>query len=69
MDPIYVALLWLAAASLVGFMASFIYASWLEYPRRLFLVPYLFLSSFRQGDFRTGVPDVYNNKGQVIMSV
>lgn len=50
-DPLWLSLIWLAAASLLGFVLSAVFSGWLRLSRPAFLIPYttlsgLFLAAF-----------------------
>lgn len=51
--------LWVLSASLLGFGISAVFSSWLKLPRRVFLIPYVVLTSaFLFGFFRSGEIDL-----------
>jgi hypothetical protein len=43
-DPLWLSLVWLAAASLLGFVLSAVFSGWLQLSRPAFLIPYTTLS-------------------------
>lgn len=45
MNLVHISILWLIGASLIGFGISAIFSGWLKLSRRLFLIPYIALSS------------------------
>ena len=45
MNDFGLAVLWVLAASLLGFGISLVFSSWLRLSRRVFLIPYLVLTS------------------------
>lgn len=59
-------LLWVAAAALLGFATTVVFAGWLHLPRRIFLVPYVALVSLFFYAFlrwsNTSIPDLLRHK-------
>ena len=45
MDSIFLAVYWILGTSLLGFTISFVFSSWLGLSRRIFLIPYIGLTS------------------------
>ena len=45
MNDILLSVLWILAASLLGFSISALFSSWLKLPRRVFLIPYVVLTA------------------------
>jgi hypothetical protein len=60
MNLVQISILWLIAASLMGFGLSAIFSGWLKLPRRLFLIPYIALSSLVLFFFLSKNPVVNN---------